>query len=114
MNVIIANQHTATILFPRRGGVNSVAPIQIDPGKSREVPKELWQTLLKGKAVQRYLDLGLIRVTDREKDNIPIMESTGSDLKIPPHLLRDDEEVGGNSTNVTAKVTRKNKSVITI
>lgn len=114
--VVLANHHTATILFPRKssGGRQRIAPITINPGKTVSIEKDEWDLLRKSVSVQNYLDAGLISVTKKESDKIPVMEDSGSVLVIPEHLLRDDEDVQGSQTEVTAKVRRKNKSSIQI
>ena len=96
--VLVANYHTGGITFPRRSPDNKLLlkPLRLHPGTTTEVDAEEWAKHKKIKTVQLYMDKGLIAEVKRNDADVPMKESTSSDLEIPEHLQTDEEALQGN------------------
>lgn len=103
--VLVANQHTGHIMFPRKGGDGvSQPPLMLAPGTVTELDKDEWESRKSGKVVQHYLDRGILAEVEKVTSNVP-MDETSTDLPIPENL--QSEEIQG--ADATAKV-RKDRT----
>ena len=106
--ILIANQHTGPIMFPRKGGDGiSQPPLILEPGTATELDKEEWNSRKAGEVVQHYLDRGILAEVTRTSNNVP-MDPTSTDLPIPPNL-QGDEQTGRDASASVRKI--KNGSV---
>ena len=109
---IVANHHTGTVIFPRKGkSGTAIAPIIIPAGKSEAVPIDDWNELKASDGVKNYLDHGIISEIHSVQD-VATSDTISDKLPIPEHLLKESEM--GNQTDVSAKVRRKTSNVISI
>lgn len=106
--VRVANQHSATIMFTRRGGGGvALPPLILPPGRVTEVVAEEWKARKQSRVVQNYLDRGLLaEVRKAPGSEVPVLESTTADLPIPEHLQTAEE---GEQTGTVARVRVKRK-----
>lgn len=108
--ILIANQHTGPIMFPRKGGDGiSQPPLILDPGSTTEIDKDEWESRKAGKVVQHYLDRGILAEVTRATNNVP-MDPTSTDLPIPPNL-QGEEQTG---TDATASVRKTKAGNVTV
>ena len=96
--VLVANYHTGGIVFPRRSpdGKILLKPLRLAPGTTTPVDADEWAKHITIKTVQHYMDKGLIAEVKRNDADVPMKESTSSDLEIPEHLQTDEEALQGN------------------
>jgi hypothetical protein len=77
-------------------------PLRLAPGTTTPVDADEWAKHITIKTVQHYMDKGLIAEVKRNDADVPMKESTSSDLEIPEHLQTDEEalEQGEAKANV--------------
>lgn len=92
VTVLVANQHTGAIMFPRKGesGV-SLSPLILGPGVVTEIDADEWNLRKKNVVVQAYMDRRLIVEVDR-RGAVPVLSQTSSELEIPEHLQTEEEQ----------------------
>lgn len=84
--VLVANQHTGGITFPRTDANGLfLPPLRLAPGLVTRIPYEEWQTRKKMKVVQHYLDRGILAEVNKTGP-VPVQDQTTSELPIPEHL----------------------------
>lgn len=112
--VLVANYHTGGIVFPRRSpdGKILLKPLRLAPGTTTPVDADEWAKHITIKTVQHYIDKGLIAEVKRNDAEVPMKESTSSDLKIPEHLQTDEETLQGNM--LQANVRKANLGTVEI
>jgi len=115
--VLVANQHTGGIVFPRKGqGGVHVPPLRLPPGSVTPVDREEWEARKKSPVVQYYLDNGLLAEVNRVGP-VPVLDSTTSHPEVPEHL-QDEEHEGkqilAEAAPATARVRQKKRATITI
>lgn len=107
---IVANNHTAAIVFPRSSPVAvRSSPLVLPAGKAIEIDAAEWSEIRKSTGVKNYMDAGLITETNRVGD-VPTTSVSSSRLVIPEHLTREGEV--GQSTDVVASVRRSHKNTL--
>jgi hypothetical protein len=116
-DILIANQHTGGIVFPRRSGGISLPCVRLAPGTVTKVDSDLWNTVKANPIVQAYLDKNILRIVKRENENVPVSESTTTNPEelirsVAPHLADDEVEVEKGSAK--AKVTKKKVGTVTV
>jgi len=93
---MVANHHTGAIVFPRKGVSTKLSdPLILPAGQSIQVDAAEWNELRKSAGVKLYLDHRLISEVKFEGP-VAVTAVTTVEPNIPPHLLRDGEEVTGH------------------
>lgn len=109
--VLVANQHTGGVTFPRKGPGGMVAkPLRLAPGEVTEVDADEWAKYKKMPLVQHYLDAGLLAEAQK-KGAVPVLSQSTSDLPIPEHLQTEEESKGDTAK---AGVRREKAGTVTI
>jgi hypothetical protein len=91
-HVLVANQHTAPIISPRRTGGGAVlSAITFNSGMTTVVEKDVWDELKKNGMVRHYLDKKLL-VEVKKEGPVAILAEATSEPEIPPHLKTAEEE----------------------
>lgn len=113
---IVANHHTAAIVFPRQspgsgGHLQKTKPLVLPSGHTEVVAADEWNVLRKNPVVQRYIDAHLISEVEREGD-IPASAERTSSPPIPDHL-KTEQELGAR-TGHSAGVVRSDANTITV
>lgn len=91
-DVLVANQHTGGIVFPRKSKEGLYAPpLRLAPGTVTAIPHELWEKYKKMPLVQAYLDKRLL-VQVKRAGAVPMLDAATSDLPIPENLLTDADK----------------------
>lgn len=109
--VMVANQHTGHIIFPRKGeGGVSVNPLILAPGCVTTLSKEEWELRKAGKVVQYYLDRGLLAEVNR--GGTCAMDETSTDLPIPENL--QDNQMQGKDAVAGVREDRTRTGGVTI
>ncbi len=115
--VLIANQHTGGIVFPRKGeGGVHVPPLRLPPGSVTPVDREEWEARKKSKVVQYYLDAGLLAEVNR-MGPVPVLDSTTSSPEVPEHLQTEEhkgKQIVQEAAPATARVRQAKTATITL
>lgn len=89
--VLVANQHTGAIVFPRKGAQGMlVNPLILPAGQVTLVDAEEWELRKSNRVVQHYLDMKLLAVVNVVSP-VPVLENTSTNLPIPEHLQTEEE-----------------------
>jgi len=101
--VLVANQHTGAIIFPRKGDGNVVVnPLIIPAGTVVPVDSIEWALRKQNPVVQYYMDARLL-VEVNNVGPVPVLSNTSSDLDaIIPDMLQE-QSFTGESTGVKSK-----------
>jgi hypothetical protein len=107
--VIIANQHTAPIIFPKKasGGV-AVNPLVLPAGTTTVIDRAEWEVHRDNPVIRHYMDKRLL-VEVTNEGPVPVLDNTSTDLEgVIPENLRGDERPGkeGISSGTTVKETK--------
>lgn len=95
--VLVANQYSGIIMFPRRGeGGVSLNPLMLAPGMVTEIDASEWEQRKKSKVVQSYMDNKLL-VEVQGFGVVPTVDVLTKELIVPEHL-RTAEEQGAYAT----------------
>lgn len=108
--VKIANQHTASIILPRRSMGMNLPPTVLQAGWVNEIPADVWAKASKNPVVQSYLNKGLLAVVRKAGGTVPVLSETSTDLPIPEHL--QDAPAHGDMTQ--AKVSKEKAGTVNI
>lgn len=110
--VLVANQHTGGITFPRTGANGVIAPpLRLAPGTVTEIDATEWAERKKMKVVRHYLDAGLLAEVKR-KGNVPVLSESTTNLQ-PPENLQTDAELRQGDT-AKAGVRKENAGTVTV
>ena len=91
-DILVANQHTGGIVFPRKSKEGLYAPpLRLAPGMVTAIPRELWEKYKKMPLVQAYLDKRLL-VEVKRAGAVPVLDAATSDLVIPENLQTDADK----------------------
>lgn len=104
--VLVANHHTAPILFPRSAAVGvNIDPIVLAPGSVTSIDSDEWTARKRNKTVQYYLDHGIITETERMVAQVSVTEVTTANAPIPANLQTAEEQKAEASNPEGAPIT---------
>lgn len=88
----IANYTLAAITLPRVSSQKKMMPsITIGPGRSEEIPDDLWKEIKKISTVQSYIDHGLLKEMKRVGNvDAHISSTIDTEAIVPEHLADAD------------------------
>ena len=115
-DIFVSNQHSGPLSIPScklPSGV-IVPPVNFIPGVPKQVDRVWWNGIKNKFAVVRHwLDRNMLVESTRNRGQVPVMDSTSTDLPIP-EMLQGDEHESGQHPEVRASIRKQNVTHITI
>ena len=115
-DIFVSNQHSGPLTIPGCKLSSGVVapPVNFLPGVPKSVDREWWNGIKdKFAVVRHWLDRNMLVESTRDRGQVPVMDSTSTDLPIP-EMLQNDEHESGQHPEVRARVRKQNVTHLTI